>query len=564
MAGKAAFELKCLLQNELHYIIYGNDRRVNLCYHYTLIVRENTDMTNRKLIKSTGIIGGATTASRILGFVRDVLIASRFGTGIFAEAFFVAFRLPNMLRDMVGEGATDAAIVPILTEYRHTRTSEEYWEATRIILNLLLTVLVVLSAIGVLFAPVMVRVIAPGFVKDPEKLATTVFLTRMLFPYILFLGMVAYSKGVLNSLRYFTTPAFSPVVLNATMIMALLVLCPIIGIKGLIAGVLLGGLFEVLLQVRPMRTRGFRLGGGFRLMHPLARRIGRLLLPRAVGTAVYQMSVLMDTVLASLAWIVGTGGVAALYYANRLVQLPLAVFGIALATAALPKMSKEAATKDMPMLKNTIAFSLKSVFTVMIPSAIGLMILAEPIVRILFQRGEFTEYSAAITSSALFFYSFGLVAYAGIKILVSTYYSMGDTRTPVKTAAIALLVNLVLNLILMWPLKVGGLALATSIASTTNLVILYYLLVKRIGDVGTRSIVVTVARICVAAAVMSAFTFFSARALLSPGGLSGVSAIARLALIIPGSAAVYLAASWMVGVENVRRLFHMASERVKA
>jgi len=521
-------------------------------------------MTNRKLIKSTGIIGGATTASRILGFVRDVLIASRFGTGIFAEAFFVAFRLPNMLRDMVGEGATDAAVVPILTEYRHTRTREEYWEAARIILNLLLTVLVVLSAAGVLFAPVMVRVIAPGFVKDPEKFATTVFLTRMVFPYILFLGMVAYSKGVLNSLHYFTTPAFSPVVLNSTMIIALLVLCPVIGIKGLIAGVLLGGLLEVLLQVRPMRTRGFRLGGGFRLNHPLARRIGRLLLPRAMGTAVYQMSVLIDTVLASLAWIVGAGGVAALYYSNRLVQLPLAVFGIALATAALPKMSKEAATKNMPMLRNTISFSLKSVFTVMIPSAVGLMILAGPIVRTLFQRGEFTEYSTAITSSALFFYSFGLFAYAGIKILVSTYYSMGDTRTPVKTAAISLLVNLVLNLILMWPLKVGGLALATSIAATTNLVILYCLLVRRIGDVGTRSIAVVLARICAAAAVMAMFTFFSARALLRPGDLSGIYVIVRLTLIISGSAAVYLTAAWAFGVDNVRRLFHLAAERVKA
>ncbi|MFC1644348.1 murein biosynthesis integral membrane protein MurJ, partial [Candidatus Omnitrophota bacterium] len=466
-------------------------------------------MTNRKLIESTGIIGFATTASRILGFLRDILFARFFGTGIFAQAFVVAFRLPNMLRDMVGEGATDAAIVPILTEYSHTRTRQEYWEVARIILNLMLTVLLALSVLGVIFAPVLVRVIAPGFLRSPEKFAMTVSLTRMVFPYILLLGIVAYSKGVLNSFHYFTTPAFAPVVLNVTMILALLVLCPVIGIKGLVVGVIIGGILEVLLQIRPLRQKGFRFQKGFRLVHPIAKRIGRLLLPRALGTAVYQLSVLIDTVLASLAWVVGAGGVAALYYSNRLVQLPLAIFGISLATAALPKMSKEVASNDMVKLKDTVSFSLKAVFTIMIPAAVGLMILAEPIVRILFQRGEFTAYSTAITMSALFFYSFGLFAYAGIKILVSTYYSMGDTRTPVKTASVSLVVNLVLNLILMWPLKVGGLALATSIAATTNFVILYVMLTRRIGDIGTRAILSSFVRICVASVIMGAFTFIA-------------------------------------------------------
>ena len=520
-------------------------------------------MTNRKLIKSTGIIGSATTASRILGFVRDILIASKFGTGIFAQAFVVAFRLPNMLRDMVGEGATNAAIVPILTEYRHMRSEEEYWEAARIILNLMLTVLVVLSILGVIFAPLLVRIIAPGFLRSPEKFATTVLLTRIVFPYILLLGIVAYSKGVLNSLHYFTTPAFAPVVLNATMIVALLVLCPIIGIKGLVLGVILGGIFEVLLQVPPLRARGFRFKKEFRLVHPIAKRIGRLLMPRALGTAVYQLSVLIDTVLASLAWIVGAGGVAALYYSNRLVQLPLAIFGISLATAALPKMSKEVASKDMTALKNTIAFSLRTVFAIMIPAAIGLMILAEPIVRTLFQRGEFNVYSTSITVSALFFYSFGLFAYAGIKILVSTYYSMGDTRTPVRTASISLVVNLILNLILMWPLKVGGLALATSIAATTNFVILYVILRRRIGDFGTRRILSSLGRISAAAGVMGVFTFFSSRIFLTGDGYSTLVISSRLALTIIASCLVYLISAYIVKVESVRRFCVIVTEKVK-
>ena len=512
-------------------------------------------MTNRKLIRSTGVIGSATIASRVLGFVRDILFARLFGTDIFAQAFVVAFRLPNMLRDMVGEGATDAAIVPILTEYRHTRSQKEYWETARIILNLLLMVLVVLSVTGVIFAPLLVRIIAPGFLRTPEKFATTVFLTRMVFPYILLLGMVAYSKGVLNSFHYFTTPAFAPVVLNTTMILALLALCPIIGIKGLVVGVMLGGIFEVLIQIRPLKNRGFKFKKDFRLVHPVVKRIGRLLLPRALGTTVYQLSVLVDTVLASLAWIVGAGGVAALYYSNRLVQLPLAVFGISLATAALPKMSKEVASNEIGKLKDTISFSLRAVFTIMIPATVGLMILAERIVRILFQRGEFTAYSTAITSSALFFYSFGLFAYAGIKILVSTYYSMGDTRTPVKTAAVSLIVNVILNLILMWPLKIGGLALATSIAATTNFVILYVMLTRRIGDFGTVGIISSFVRICAAAAIMGVCTFIAARMFLPETGLSFLTISTRLIATIFASGIVYLIAAHLTGVKEVRRLW---------
>jgi putative peptidoglycan lipid II flippase len=517
-------------------------------------------MSNTKLLRSTGVIGSATIMSRVLGFIRDILIAGKFGTGIFAEAFFVAFRLPNMLRDMVGEGAMTAAIVPVLTEYSHTKSREEYWQVARVILNLMLTVLITLSVLGVVFAPLLVRVIAPGFLSDPEKFRITVIITRLIFPYILLLGMVAYSKGVLNSLNYFTTPEFAPVVLNITMVASLVLLCPIIGIKGLIIGVLLGGIFEVLIQIKPLRTRGFRFKKDLRIKHPVAGRIGRLLLPRAVGTAVYQISVFIDTILASLAGIVGAGGVAALYYSNRLVQLPLAVFGIALATAALPKMTKEATLKDMDKLRGTVSFSLRAVFTVMLPATMGLAVLARHIVSILFQRGEFTAYSTGITSSALLFYSFGLMAYAGIKILVSTYYSMGDTRTPVKTAAIALLVNITLNLILMWPLKVGGLALATSIAATVNLIMLYMLLTRRIGDIGTKAILASVARVAVAAAIMAVFTFIASKMFLTEHEAS-LAAAARLAAIILSSGAFYIVLCYLLKVEGARKLLAMAGAR---
>ena len=518
--------------------------------------------TNRKLIRSTGLIGIATSSSRVLGFVRDVLFAKLFGTNIYAQAFVVAFRIPNMLRDMVGEGATNAAIVPVLTEYRHKSSEREYWDAARVILNLMLLVLVVLSVIGVLFAPVLVRLIAPGFLKDPEKFASAVFLTRMIVPYLIFLGIWAYSKGVLNSFQYFTTPAFAPVVLNVTMIAAILFLCPVIGIHGMVAGVLAGGFLQVLIQIPPLYKRGFRLKGGFRLVHPVASRIGKLLMPRILGTAVYQLSVFIDTILASLAWIVGAGGVAALYYSHRLIHLPLAIFGISLATAVLPRMSREAAANDIDKLKGTIAFSLNTVFMVMVPAAAGLMILSEPVVRILFQRGEFTGYSTAITSSALFFYAFGLCAYAGIKILVNAYYSMGDTRTPVRTAAISLVVNIVLNLILMWPLKIGGLALATSIAATTNFLILYVLLMRRVGDIGTRAIISMFGRICAATCVMILVTHIAKNVLFSDG-VSDLIGFAAIVATIVVSGVVYLVAAHIFGVEGVRKTIEMLKGKRK-
>ncbi len=502
-------------------------------------------------------------ASRVLGFLRDILFAKMFGTDIFAQAFVVAFRLPNMLRDMIGEGATDAAIVPILTEYDHTRTKEEYWEAARVIFNMMLGATFVVAVLGVVFAPLLVRVLAPGFLVSPDKFAVTVSLTRVIFPYVVFLGMVAYSKGVLNSLNYFTTPAFSPVVLNVTMILSLLFLCPVIGIKGMVVGVLTGGFFELILQLRPLKARGFHLVKGLNLSHEVARRVIRLLLPRALGTAVYQFSVLIDTVLASFSSVVGAGGVAALYYSNRLVQLPLAVFGISLATAALPRMSKEAALKDMSRFRETIAFSLRTVFAIMLPATAGLMIMAGPIIRILFQRGEFTAYSTAITVNALFFYSVGLFAYAGIKILVSAFYSMGDTRTPVRTAALALVVNVALNLILMWPLKIGGLALATSIAAVTNFAVLYCILVKRIGDIGTAGMLSFLGRTLSATAVMSICTYALIRLGATAGGVSGVNGMIMLTSIVLASGIVYIISGHFLGVDGINKVLGLVKSRFK-
>jgi len=459
-------------------------------------------MSKKNLMRSTGVIGSANGVSRILGFVRDIIFANFFGTNPAAQAFIVAFKIPNTLRDLVGEGAMNAAIVPVLSEYKAVKDSREFTHAARVLFNISFAVLATLTIIGMIWSPTIIRIVAPGFTADPEEFALTVTLTRIMFPYLILIGLTAYSMGVLNTMNHFALPAFGPAIMNIALIASFL-LCPKFGVMGLAAGVLVGGLLQLLINIPAMDRHGVRVDLKDGIRHPAAKRIGRLLVPRTLGSAVYQINIFVDTILASLTWVVGSGGVAALYYANRLIQFPLGIFGIALAQAALPRMSTEFAENNIGHFKETLSFSLRSVFLIMVPSSFGLAILGKPIIRILFERGEFTAYSTAITQDALFFYSFGLMAYGGVKLLATAFYSMHDTMTPVKTALGAVMLNIVLSLALMWPLKLGGLALAASISATFNFVMLYSHLQLKIGDFGTRSIVDSFRRTLLASCFMA-------------------------------------------------------------
>lgn len=440
--------------------------------------------TNKSIVKSASIISISTTASRILGFIRDIIIAKLFGTRETAQAFVVAFRIPNLLRDLVGEGATNSAVVPVFSEYLVKKEKEEFWKLVNIVLNLLFIILSVVTILGISFAPLIVRIIAPGFASDPIKLSLTIKLTRILFPYLIFIGLTAYSMGVLFTFKSFFTPSFSPCLLNISTITAALIASrgmkePIIGLA---IGVIVGGVLQLSIQVPAMFKKGFKFIRVKNLSHPGARQIGKLLLPRVFGSAIYQLNVFVDTVCASLAHIVGEGAIAAIYYANRIIQFPMGVFGIALASAALPTMSEFAVGNDLEKLKNTLAFSLRGIFLIMLPSSAMLIVLSSPLTKIFFERGEFNNYSTMITSSALLFYALGLFAYAGVKILASCFYSLQDTKTPVKVAGISLLVNIILNIALMFPLKVGGIALASAISAAVNFCILFSILKKRIGS----------------------------------------------------------------------------------
>ena len=500
-------------------------------------------MSRKHLIKATGIIGSATALSRVLGFVRDIVIAAFFGTAIYAQAFVVAFRIPNLLRDLVGEGATNSALVPVLTEELHKNGKESFLKLAQILFNIMFVTLLVLTALGMLASPLIVRLIAPGFLADPEKFRVTVTLTRVLFPFLFLVGLWAYAMGVLNSLGKFASAAFGSCFLNLAMILSAVMFGE--NVFGLACGVLTGGLLQLLIQLPSLHASGWRARLTAEFDHPQARKAGVLIVPRVLGACVYQFNVFVSTILASLSSIVGEGAVAAIYYANRIWQLPLAIFGIALAQAALPTMSRHAAENDMVKMKETIQFSLRIVFFVLVPSSIGLMMLATPITKVLFERGAFTAYSTSITSGALFFYAFGLVACGGLKVLANAFYAMGDTKTPVKAAFYSAIINLFLNLALMWPLKLGGLTLANSIAVTFNFGMLYILLVNKLGDFGTADIRESFLKVAAASVAMAIAIKIL---MIWLGGYSVVS----LALVISGGIVVFFAASFIFGVKEIK------------
>lgn len=510
---------------------------------------------SKSVLRSASIISVATLCSRLLGFIRDIVIAAFFGTGATSEAFFIAFRIPNLLRDLVGEGAANSAFVPVFCQYWVKDQKKDFWNLVGNAFWIILIILAGISLLGIVFSRPIVSLIAPGFLKDPQKFLLTTKLTQILFPYLLLIGLTAYAMGLLHTFKSFAAPAFSPCLLNICMIISVLIAYRYMRnpIFGLALGVLFGGILQIGIQIPSLFKQGFRLSflrTKLNLTHSGIKRIGGLLIPRIFGTAVHQLNILIDTILATLSFIVGQGAVAAIYYANRLIQFPLAIFGIALSSAILPTLSRQAALKDMESLKSTLNFSLRTIYFLMLPAALGLLVLAQPVIEVLFQRGSFDYYSVQITSSALFFYAMGLVFFGGMKILIAGFYSLQDTRTPVIIASLALMVNLILNIILMFPLKVGGLALASSLSAGFNFTLLYLSLTKKIGRIITKDSSIYFLKITGAGLAMTIFVliFFNKAALyLNP--------ILKLILTIALGALVYLGICLSLKVTKIGNLF---------
>ncbi|MDD5108489.1 MAG: murein biosynthesis integral membrane protein MurJ [Candidatus Omnitrophica bacterium] len=474
-------------------------------------IKYSLNSQNHAVARSAGIIGIATLVSRVLGFIRDIVIARLFGVYIYAQAFVIAFRIPNLFRDLVGEGASNAAIVPVLSEYSLKHSKEEFWELANILLNLLLVILSVVTILGIIFSPLIVRMIAPGFIASPDKLQATINLNRIIFPYILLIGLAVYAMAVLNSLKNFTVSAFAPCLLNVSIIICALLLGE--GIKGLASGVLLGGILQLAVQIPVLYKKGFRPKFTRCFKHPGVMQVQRLMLPRLASSGIYQLNNFVDTIFGSLSAIVGEGAVAVLYFSYRLIQFPIGIFSNAIAQAILPTFSTQVLEDNRENLKNTLYWGLRAVFFVMLPMGALFMVLAQPLIFTFFGGGKFDVNAGLLTSNALFFYSIGLCAYGGTKILQCCFFALRDTVTPTKIAGLSLLLNIILNSLLMFPLKIGGLALATAISGIISFLFLFFILSKRLGGFGEGKILNSFLRILIASLCMAGVCFLVNQAL---------------------------------------------------
>ena len=474
---------------------------------------------NIRVTKAAGVVGGATLLSRIFGFIRDVVVAWFFGAGFASDAFFVAFRIPNLLRRLLAEGSLSIAFIPVFTDHLTRNGKEDAFVLARAALRLISILLAVVAVLGILLSPLIVRIVGVGFTDTPEKLALTVTLTRIMFPYIFFIGLVALCMGILNVLGHFAAPALAPVFLNIAMIGSVFLISPHLEqpVIGLAVGVLIGGALQLLLQIPFMIRKGLRFWQKSGIYHPGLKQVGVLMLPTVFGAAVYQINILIGTLLASL---LPEGSVSYLYYADRLVEFPLGIFAIATATAVLPSLSRQAAAREFEALRTTFAYALNLVSYITIPAMVGLIVLREPIVALLFQRGAFDENTVRLTAVALLYYALGLWAFSAVRIVVSTFYALQDTKTPVRMAAVSLVANVVLSVILMQWLRHGGLALATSLASMINLVLLLKALRGRLGGLGWADVRRSLLKTVLCSAAMGLAVWGVAQVAIPPGRIS--------------------------------------------
>ncbi|OGP68643.1 MAG: murein biosynthesis integral membrane protein MurJ [Deltaproteobacteria bacterium RBG_16_44_11] len=458
---------------------------------------------NSKVAKAAGVVGISTMLSRIFGLIRDIVVAAFFGAGWIYDAFLVAFRIPNLLRRIIGEGSLTVSFVPVFTEYLQKKSKDEALELANIAFTLLSIILVIISLLGVLFSPLIVALNAPWFIKTPDQFALAVFLNRLMFPYIFFMSLVALCMGILNSFRHFAAPALSPVILNISMILATLILYDYFSqpIIALAVGVMIGGVLQLAMQWPFLAKFGVKFKFRVNLHHPGIKQIAILILPAMLAAAVNTINVLVGTILASF---LPKGSISYLYYADRIMELPLGIFAIAIGTAVLPSFSKHVTNGDFAELKSSISFSLRLMLFVTIPAMIAMMALHLPIISVLFQRGAFDVKAAILTSQALFFYALGLWAFSVIRVIVSTFFSLQDSKWPLKAAVITLVVNFLASLVLMQFLKHNGLALANSLAAVINVIILSVVLKKKIGTFLDRSFYSSVIKIIISSLVMLA------------------------------------------------------------
>jgi putative peptidoglycan lipid II flippase len=509
-------------------------------------------------------ISAATMASRVLGLARDQLFAALVGANAYSDAFVAAFRIPNLLRDLFAEGALSSAFVPTFADYHRNRGASHAFRLANLVVGLLLVVVGTVTLLGVLFAPQVVSVIAPGF--GAEQAEITVRLTRIMMPFLLLVSLAAAAMGVLNAQARFTAPALAPALFNVGSIAVGLGLWsaglgPEAAVTGWSIGTLLGGILQLLAQAPSLRATGYRfrplLSGAWG--EPGVRRIARLMGAAVIGLSATQVNIVVNTIFASHE----ERAVTWLNFAFRLMQFPLGVFGVAIATVAGAGVAQKAAARDMPAVRETLGRAIRMVAFLNVPSAVGLALLAEPIISLVYQHGRFTAADTRGTAQALVFYAIGLYAYSGVKVFAPAFYALDAARVPLLGSVLGMSANLVLNITLYPVLGYRGVALGTSLAATANFAVLVIAWRRRFGGLGSTGVVPQLLKVLAASGVLAGGCWAARRALAPFVGGSdtllrqGVGALVPIAV----GAALYFAVTRLLRVDEVGELATLARRR---
>lgn len=513
----------------------------------------------QEILKSAGLITTLTLISRILGFFRDQRITQLLGTSLSGDAYYLAYRIPNLLRRLVGEGSMNAAFVPVLATYLTEKERDDLWDFANRMFWTLSFLLALVAVFGVVFSPFLVTLFTLGESRIPVDQA--VYLNRLMFPYIFFISMSALAGALLNSFKVFGLPAFTPALLNLSVIgfsfMADRFSQPTVALA---IGVLVGGVLQMLVQLPVLWKLGMRFHFGISFSHPGIRRVAKLMVPGVVGISVAQINFFVDTIFATQAFL-PEGSLTSLQIADRVMELVLGGYAISVGTAILPMMSRHAAEKNMEELKRTVTFAIRIVSFITVPAMVGLVLLREPIIQVLFEHGKFNEESTRLTAWALMLYSIGLPWFAATKILVPAFYSTHDTRTPVRIAILVMVLNVVLNLLFIRPLENGGPALATSLAGVLNATMLFWIFRQRHGALGGRQIAFSVMRVGIATTGMGLITWGLTHWVRFVSSTPFWERAGKLGLILAASTAVYFGLAWALRCEELSDIYGIARRK---
>jgi putative peptidoglycan lipid II flippase len=499
------------------------------------------------LLKALAAVGSMTFLSRILGFVRDTLIARVFGAGIYTDAFFVAFKIPNLLRRLFAEGAFSQAFVPVLAEYKNRRGHDDTHALVNHVATLLGLALMVVTLLGIIAAPWVVYVSAPGFAAEPEKFALTIDMLRIIFPYIFFISLVSLAGGMLNTFNRFSVPAFTPVWLNLSFIIAALVFAPYFDppIKVLAWAVFIGGVLQLAFQVPFLLKIGLIPKISFSLHDEGVWRILRLMGPAVFGVSIAQISLLINTIFASF---MVSGSVSWLYYADRLMEFPTGMLGVALGTILLPSLSKSFAENADGEYSQLMDWGLRLTFILALPAAVALAVLAVPLVTSLFYYGAFTPHDMWMTRQALMAYSLGLLGLILVKVLAPAFYSRQNIKTPVKIALFTLAATQIMNLAFYRPLAHAGLALSIGLGACLNAGLLYYHLRKANVYQPQPGWILFMFKLLLAVTTMALILYVAAGASEVWLHYRAMQKLLHLAGLVLLGAATYFGVLWLLGI----------------